>query len=191
MVQVGKFISDLSDQEINEITGDPKYVDSMGRLTKKALGPISMLTGVPITGGMQLWNLLVEKPRETLFGGDQQKRQEVTKKIKEAQKAERPEPIRQEVAKIYFAATEGNPKQFARAFKELKAKRPDASLKDVQDYIRRREEFLIARLVDRGEISIKNGDVTREEYLENKTLLNNTLKIVGRMWTDEKLKQAK
>jgi hypothetical protein len=186
----GKFVSDLSDQEINEITGNPKYVDSFLRVAQKASSPASMLSGIPFGGGMQLWNLFVTKPREVLFGGDEAKRKETTKKIKDTIKAERPEPIKQEVAKLYFAAMENNQKQFARAYKELKAKRKNFSLKDARDYISRREEFIISRLVESGDISIKNGDITREEYLENKALRSATLSAISQMWNDTRLKQA-
>jgi hypothetical protein len=189
-IALGRFIADLSDQEINEITGNPKYVDSFLRAAKKAASPASMLSGAPIGGGMQLWNLFITKPREMFFAGDEAKRKETTKKIKDKIKAERPEPIRQEVAKLYFAAMENNQKQFARAYKELKAKRKNFSLKDARDYISRREEFIISRLVESGDISIKNGDITREEYLENKALRSATLSAISQMWNDTRLKQA-
>lgn len=189
-IALGRFIADLSDQEINEITGNPKYVDSFLRLVQKVASPVSMLSGAPIGGGMQLWNLFITKPREALFAGDEAKRKETTKKIKDKIKAERPEPIKQEVAKLYFAAMNNNQNEFARAYKELKAKRKNFSLKDAREYISRREEFIISRLVESGDISIKDGDITREEYLENKAFRSATLSAVSQMWNDTRLKQA-
>ena len=85
--------------------------------------------------------------------------------------------------------TEDNQKEFNRALKDLKAKRPDLSRKDVINAIRRRPEFRVVGMVRSGKMKQKDleaNGISQDYYLTQKALLRSTEEAAKTMYRDSK-----
>jgi hypothetical protein len=185
-----KAFSEVSDDKIDEVTGDPKFWDTTYRMVKKAAGLAGIAYGTPIAGVIQTGELglqLKKRVAETL--SDEPKTEDFQKQVKEYEKSLKTEPVTQEYAKIFFAVTEDNQKEFNRALKDLKAKRPDLSRKDIINAILRRPEFRVVGMVRSGKLKQKDleaNGISRDYYLTQKALLRSTEEAAKTMYRDSK-----
>jgi hypothetical protein len=181
---------ELSEEKIDEATGNPKFWETSYRAITKAGGLAGVYFGIPIGGVVQTaqFGLRLKERVGDVFSGEP-KTEDFQKKIKEYEKEQRTEPVTQEYAKIFFAVTEDNQKEFNRALKDLKAKRPDLSRKDVINAIRRRPEFRVVGMVRSGKIKQKDleaNGISRDYYLTQKALLRATEEAAKMMYRDSK-----
>jgi hypothetical protein len=181
---------ELSEEKIDEATGSPKFWETSYRAITKAGGLAGVYFGIPIGGVVQTaqFGLRLKERVGDVFSGEP-KTEDFQKKIKEYEKEQRTEPVTQEYAKIFFAVTEDNQKEFNRALKDLKAKRPDLSRKDVINAIRRRPEFRVVGMVRSGKMKQKDleaNGISRDYYLTQKALLRATEEAAKTMYRDSK-----
>jgi hypothetical protein len=181
---------ELSEEKIDEATGNPKFWETSYRAITKAGGLAGVYFGIPIGGVVQTaqFGLRLKERVGDVFSGEP-KTEDFQKKIKEYEKEQRTEPVTQEYAKIFFAVTEDNQREFNRALKDLKAKRPDLSRKDVINAIRRRPEFRVVGMVRSGKMKQKDleaNGISRDYYLTQKALLRATEEAAKTMYRDSK-----
>jgi hypothetical protein len=190
MLLANRAINEVSEDKIDEITGNPKFWDTTYRTIKKAAGIAGIAYGTPLSGVIQTGELGFKlKERVTDVLNDEPKTEDFQKKIKEYEKEQRTEPVTQEYAKIFFAVTDNNQKEFNRALKDLKAKRPDMSRKDIINAIRRRPEFRVVGMVRSGKMKQKDleaNGISRDYYLTQKALLRATEEAAKTMYRDSK-----
>jgi hypothetical protein len=190
MLLAKRALDEVSEDKIDEVTGDPKFWDTTYRTIKKAAGIAGIAYGTPLAGVIQTGELgfkLKERVADVL--NDEPKTEDFQKKIKEYEKEQRTEPVTQEYAKIFFAVTDDNQREFNRALKDLKAKRPDLSRKDVINAIRRRPEFRVVGMVRSGKMKQKDleaNGISRDYYLTQKALLRATEEAAKTMYRDSK-----
>jgi hypothetical protein len=190
MLLAKRALDEVSEDKIDEVTGDPKFWDTTYRTIKKAAGIAGIAYGTPLSGVIQTGELgLRLKERVTDVLNDEPKTEDFQKKVKEYEKEQRTETVTQEYAKIFFAVTEDNQREFNRALKDLKAKRPDLSRKDVINAIRRRPEFRVVGMVRSGKMKQKDleaNGISRDYYLTQKALLRSTEEAAKTMYRDSK-----
>ena len=190
MLLAKRALDEVSEDKIDEVTGDPKFWDTTYRTIKKAAGIAGIAYGTPLSGVIQTGELgLRLKERVTDVLNDEPKTEDFQKKVKEYEKEQRTETVTQEYAKIFFAVTEDNQREFNRALKDLKAKRPDLSRKDVINAIRRRPEFRVVGMVRSGKMKQKDleaNGISQDYYLTQKALLRSTEEAAKTMYRDSK-----
>ena len=185
-----KAFDQLTDEQIDEATGNAKFWETSYRALKKALAVGGIPTGVPAAGVVQTGELglkLVENLRNVF--NDEPKTEDFQKKVQEYEKSQKSEPIRQEMAKLYFAVTENDQKAFNRAYKDILAKRPDTKRSDLINSIRRRQDFRVVGMVRSGKLKqrdLESSGISRDYYLEQKALLRSVEKAAATMWRDAK-----
>ena len=185
-----KAFDQLTDEQIDEATGNAKFWETSYRALKKALAVGGIPTGVPAAGVVQTGELglkLVENLRNVF--NDEPKTEDFQKKVQEYEKSQKSEPIRQEMAKLYFAVTENDQKAFNRAYKDILKKRPDIKRSDLINSIRRRQDFRVVGMVRSGKLKQKDleaSGISRDYYLEQKALLRSVEKAAATMWRDAK-----
>ena len=185
-----KAIDQLSDEQIDEVTGNAKFWETSYRAIKKALAVGGIPTGVPAAGLVQTGEFgfrLVENLRDVF--NDEPKTEDFQKKVREYEQSQKSEPVRQEMAKLFFAVTENNQKAFNRAYKDVLAKRPDIKRSDLINSIRRRQDFRVVGMVRSGKLKqkdLESSGISRDYYLEQKALLRSVEKAAQTMWKDAK-----
>jgi hypothetical protein len=185
-----KAIDQLTDEQIDEATGNAKFWETSYRALKKALAVGGIPTGVPAAGVVQTGEFgfrLVENLRDVF--NDEPKTEDFQKKVREYEQSQKSEPVRQEMAKLFFAVTENDQKAFNRAYKDILAKRPDIKRSDLINSIRRRQDFRVVGMVRSGKLKQKDleaSGISRDYYLEQKALLRSVEKAAQTMWKDAK-----
>jgi hypothetical protein len=185
-----KAFDQLTDEQIDEATGNAKFWETSYRALKKALAVGGIPTGVPAAGVVQTGELglkLVENLRNVF--NDEPKTEDFQKKVQEYEKSQKSEPVRQEMAKLFFAVTENDQKAFNRAYKDILKKRPDIKRSDLINSIRRRQDFRVVGMVRSGKLKQKDletSGISRDYYLEQKALLRSVEKAAATMWRDAK-----
>lgn len=185
-----KAIDQLTDEQIDEATGNAKFWETSYRAIKKALAVGGIPTGVPAAGVVQTGELgfkLFENLRDVF--NDEPKTEDFQKKVREYEGSLKTEPVRQEMAKLYFAVTENDQKAFNRAYKDILAKRPDIKRSDLINSIRRRQDFRVVGMVRSGKLKQKDleaNGISRDYFLEQKALLRSVEKAAATMWRDAK-----
>jgi hypothetical protein len=181
---------ELSEEKIDEATGNPKFWETSYRAITKAGGIAGVYFGIPIGGVVQTaqFGLRLKERVGDVFSGEP-KTEDFQKKVKEYEKEQRTEPVTQEYAKLFFAVTEDNQREFNRALKDLRAKRPDLSRKDIINAIRRRPEFRVVGMVRSGKLKQKDleaNGISRDYYLTQRALLRSTEEAAKTMYRDSK-----
>lgn len=180
----------LTQEQIDETSGDPKFWDTAYRAAKKLGSTIGAVTGAPIGGVVQTKELGFQlfKDFQKVFN-DEPQAEDFQKKVREYEGSLKPEPVRQEMAKLYFAVTENDQKAFNRAYKDLLAKRPDIKRSDLINSIRRRQDFRVVGMVRSGKLKqrdLEANGISRDYFLEQKALLRSVEKAAATMWRDAK-----
>jgi len=190
MLMARKALDEVSEDKIDEVTGNPKFWETSYRMVKKAAGLAGIAYGTPLAGVIQTGELgfkLKERVTETF--NDEPKTEDFQKKVKEYEKEQRSEPVTQEYAKLFFAVADDNQKQFNRALKDLKAKRPDIKRQDLINAIRRRPEFRVVGMVRSGKLKqrdLEANGISRDYYLTQKALLRSMEEAAKTMYRDSK-----
>jgi hypothetical protein len=189
-ILASRALNELSEEKIDEVTGDPKFWNTTYKMIKKAAGIAGIAYGKPLAGVFQTGELGFKlKERMTEVFNDEPKTEDFQKKVKEYEKEQRSEPVTQEYAKLFFAVADDNQKQFNRALKDLKAKRPDIKRQDLINAIRRRPEFRVVGMVRSGKLKqrdLEANGISRDYYLTQKALLRSMEEAAKTMYRDSK-----
>jgi hypothetical protein len=185
-----KAFDQLTDEQIDEATGNAKFWETSYRALKKALAVGGIATGAPVAGVIQTGELGLRLTEnfKNIFN-DEPKTEDFQKKVKEYENSQKAEPVRQEMAKLFFAVTENDQKAFNRAYKDILAKRPDIKRSDLINSIRRRQDFRVVGMVRSGKLKqkdLESSGISRDYYLEQKALLRSVEKAAQTMWKDAK-----
>lgn len=183
-----KAVRQVGEGEIDTKTGDPKWWNTSFRAIEKGLNLLGIARGLPI-GGILQSGKFVKRLGERVWDsvdGDMPSDEEFQKKLAKVKREMAPEPTTQEYAKMYFAVAENNQKKFNRAMKDLLAKNPNASRETMIAAIRRRPEFILVSMVERGDVKIGDHGITRDEYLSKKALRSSMEQLAIDMWRESK-----
>lgn len=183
-----KTLRQMGEGEIDTKTGNPKWWNTSFKAVEKGLNLLGVVTGTPIGGLLQSGKFVKRLGERAWDGvnGDLPSDEEFQKKLAKIKRETAPEPTTQEYAKMYFAVTENNQNKFNRALRDLREKNPNASRDTMLAAIRRRPEFIIVSMVDRGDIKIGEHGVTRDEYLSKKALRRSMEQMAIDMWRESR-----
>jgi hypothetical protein len=188
-VSIGaKAIGQISDEEIDTKTGDPKWWNTSYRALEKAFNLFGIYKGIPIGGLLQSGKFVLRLGETTWDGinGDLPTDEEFQKKLQKVRREMAPEPTTQEYAKIFHAVTENDQKKFNRAVNSLMEKNPKASRATILASIRRRPEFIIVTMVENGSVKIGEHGITRDEYLSKRALRASVEQLTLDMYRESK-----
>jgi hypothetical protein len=181
-----KAVRQVGEGEIDVKTGDPKWWNTAYRATEKGLNLLGVARGIPIGGIMQSAKF-VQRLSERVWNsvdGDLPSDEEFQTKLAKVKREQMAQPTTQEYAKMFFAVAENNPKQFKQAMKSLKEKNPKATRDNLINSIRRRPEFILVAMVERGNVKIGEHGITRDEYLSKKALRSSMEQLAIDMWRE-------
>ena len=181
-----KALREMGEGDIDTKTGDPKWWNTSYRALEKGLGMLGIATKTPIAGIAQSLKFVKRLGERTWDGiaGDLPSDESFQKKLSKVKKELASQPTTQEYAKIYFAVTENNQKKFNRAVKDLLEKNPKATRSTMLSSIRRRPEFLLVTMVERGDVKIGEHGITRDEYLSKRSLRSSMEQLAISMWRE-------
>jgi hypothetical protein len=175
-------------EEIDTKTGDPKWWNTSYKAMEKAFGLAGIVFRLPLGGILQsakFTKRLAESTYDSV-NGDLPKEEEFQKKLQKYKRETAQESVTQEYAKLYFAVAENDQNKFNKALSSLMAKRPDLDRRSVIEAIRRRPEFTLSSMVDRGQVKIGEHGITKEDYLTNRSLRSSIEKAAIDMWRRSK-----
>jgi 2-polyprenyl-3-methyl-5-hydroxy-6-metoxy-1,4-benzoquinol methylase len=183
-----KSIRQLSSDEIDTKTGDPRWWNTSYKAIEKAAGLTGIAFRLPLAGILQTGKFAKRLGESAWDGinGDLPTDEAFQKKLAKVKRELAPESTTQEYAKLYFAVAEGNQNKFNRALRDLREKNPKADRDSVLAAIRRRPEFLIVSMIENGTIKVGEHGVTRDEYLSKKALRSSVEKMATSMWRTSK-----
>jgi hypothetical protein len=171
-------------EEIDAKTGDPKWWNTSYKAMEKAFGLAGIAFRLPLGGILQsakFTKRLAESAYDAV-NGDLPKDEDFQKKLQKYKRETAQESATQEYAKLYFAVAENDQNKFNKALSSLMAKRPDLDRRSVIEAIRRRPEFTLSSMVDRGQVKIGEHGITKEDYLTNRSLRSSIEKAAIDMW---------
>jgi hypothetical protein len=183
-----KGIRQIGEGDIDTKTGDPKWWNTSFKAIEKGFNLFGIAKGIPIGGLMQSAKFVKRLGERVWDGvdGDMPSDEDFQKKLAKVKREAAPEPTTQEYAKMYFAVAENDPNKFKRALRDLKEKNPKVTRNNMIESIRRRPEFLIVSMVERGDVKIGEHGITRDEYLSKRALRSSVEQLSIDMWREAK-----
>jgi hypothetical protein len=183
-----KGIRQIGEGDIDIKTGNPEWWNTSFKAIEKGMNLFGIAKGIPI-GGLMQSGKFVKRLGERVWDsvdGDMPSDENFQKKLAKVKREAAPEPTTQEYAKMYFAVAENNPNKFKRALRDLKEKNPKATRDNMIASIRRRPEFMLVSMVERGDVKIGEHGITRDEYLSKRALRSSMEQLSIDMWREAK-----
>jgi hypothetical protein len=183
-----KGIRQIGEGDIDTKTGNPEWWNTSFKAIEKGFNLFGIAKGIPIGGLIQSAKFVKRLGERVWDGvdGDMPSDEDFQKKLAKVKREAAPEPTTQEYAKMYFAVAENNPNKFKRALRDLKEKNPKVTRNNMIESIRRRPEFLIVSMVERGDVKIGEHGITRDEYLSKRALRSSVEQLSIDMWREAK-----
>ena len=183
-----KGIRQIGEGDIDIKTGNPEWWNTSFKAIEKGMNLFGIAKGIPI-GGLMQSGKFVKRLGERVWDsvdGDMPSDENFQKKLAKVKREAAPEPTTQEYAKMYFAVAENNPNKFKRALRDLKEKNPKATRDNMIASIRRRPEYMLVSMVERGDVKIGEHGITRDEYLSKRALRSSMEQLSIDMWREAK-----